>query len=100
MTGAVINIILDPILIYGYLGFPKWGVKGAAYATVIGQIASFLLALLFHLKYNKEISNKMKYGETISKDYRGNLCHWIARHYRTGAHVCDDIWAQYYFWNN
>ena len=67
VTGAVINIILDPILIYGYLGFPKWGVKGAAYATVIGQIASFLLALLFHLKYNKEISNKMKYGKPSAK---------------------------------
>lgn len=61
ISGAVINMILDPILIYGYLGFPKYGVKGAAYATVIGQIASFLLALLFHLKYNKEISNKLKY---------------------------------------
>lgn len=61
VAGAVINIILDPILIYGYFGFPECGVRGAAYATVIGQIASFLLALLFHLKYNKEIKNGIQY---------------------------------------
>lgn len=57
VTGAIINIILDPVLIYGLLGLPAMGVKGAAYATVIGQIASFLIALVFHLKYNKEIKN-------------------------------------------
>lgn len=61
ITGAVINMILDPILIYGWFGLPELGVSGAAYATVIGQIASFLLALLFHLKYNVEIQNKPAY---------------------------------------
>ena len=40
VTGAVINIILDPILIYGWFGLPALGVSGAAYATVIGQVAS------------------------------------------------------------
>ena len=59
--GAVTNIILDPIMIYGYLGFPALGVKGAAYATVTGQIVSLALALIFHLKINKEISNHPKY---------------------------------------
>ena len=61
VAGAITNIILDPILIYGYCGFPEYGVKGAAYATVIGQIVSFLLAFLFHLKCNKEIENGIKY---------------------------------------
>ena len=57
IAGAVTNIILDPILIYGWLGFPVLGVKGAAYATVIGQIVSFVLAFVFHLKKNKNIKN-------------------------------------------
>lgn len=61
IAGAVTNIILDPILIYGLLGLPVMGVKGAAYATVIGQIVSFLLGLTFHLKFNKEISNGLSY---------------------------------------
>lgn len=61
ITGAVINIILDPIMIYGLFGLPQMGVKGAAYATVIGQIASCIVALVFHLKLNKSIKNGIKY---------------------------------------
>lgn len=61
IAGAVVNIILDPVLIYGYFGLPEYGVKGAAYATVIGQIVSFVLAFIFHLKLNKEITNKVSY---------------------------------------
>ena len=61
VTGAVINVILDPILIYGWLGFPAMGVAGAAYATVVGQIASALLGFIFHLTQNKEISNGFRY---------------------------------------
>ncbi|MGN0474888.1 MAG: MATE family efflux transporter [Acutalibacteraceae bacterium] len=61
ITGAVINIILDPIMIYGLLGFPKMGVAGAALATVIGQIASFALALFFHIKYNRSVKKGLKY---------------------------------------
>lgn len=61
VVGALVNIILDPILIYGLLGFPALGVSGAAYATIIGQIASALLGLIFHLEKNKEISNDMQY---------------------------------------
>ncbi len=60
VAGAVINIVLDPILIYGLLGLPEMGVRGAAYATVIGQIASFLLAMGFHFKFNKEVENKLR----------------------------------------
>lgn len=61
IAGAITNIILDPILIYGLIGLPEMGVKGAAYATVIGQCVSFLLALLFHIKVNKDISNRLEY---------------------------------------
>ncbi len=61
ISGAVINIILDPIMIYGLFGFPKLGVSGAALATVIGQVASFLIALIFHLKFNKAVKNGLRY---------------------------------------
>ena len=57
VSGAVANIILDPIMIYGLFGCPKLGVKGAAYATVIGQILSFVLAMIFHLNVDKRIKN-------------------------------------------
>lgn len=53
--GAVINIILDPIFIFGLLGMPKMGVRGAAVATVIGQIAAGILAFLINKKKNDEI---------------------------------------------
>ena len=55
-AGAILNIILDPIFIFGYFGFPAMGVRGAALATVLGQIVAMLLALIFNLKKNHEIS--------------------------------------------
>ncbi len=58
IAGAVVNIILDPIMIYGLLGMPEMGVRGAAYATVIGQIASFAVAIAAHIKVNSEIRIK------------------------------------------
>lgn len=54
-TGAVINIILDPILIFGLLGFPRLEVKGAAIATVTGQIVSAVMALIMNLKKNPDV---------------------------------------------
>ena len=55
LTGAVINIILDPILIFGLFGAPRMEVAGAAIATVAGQIVAALLALLLNLKKNHDI---------------------------------------------
>ncbi len=73
LTGAVINIILDPIMIYGYFGFPKMGVAGAALATVIGQIIAFVLAAVLNHKYNDEIHISIKgfrpSGSIIAKIY-------------------------------
>lgn len=57
VTGAIINMILDPILIYGF----NLGVQGAAYATVIGQILSALLLVVFHMRLNKEFDHGLTY---------------------------------------
>ncbi|MBE6985333.1 MAG: MATE family efflux transporter [Ruminococcaceae bacterium] len=55
-VGAVINIILDPIFIFGWGPIPRMEVAGAAVATVIGQIIAFLMAIYFNLRRNKEVS--------------------------------------------
>ena len=60
MTGAIINIILDPILIFGLFGFPRLDIVGAALATVIGQIIGAIVAITFNHLKNKEITFKMK----------------------------------------
>ena len=61
VVGAVVNIILDPIMIYGIGPVPEMGVEGAAYATVIGQVASAVLLFIFHIKLNKEFEHDAKY---------------------------------------
>lgn len=72
-VGAIINIVFDPILIFGLLGFPRMGVAGAAVATVFGQIAGALLTLYFNLKKNEELDLSLKGfrpdGEIIRKIY-------------------------------
>ena len=59
-TGAIINIILDPILIFGLFGMPKMGVAGAAIATVTGQICSAILAITFNLTKNPDVHISFK----------------------------------------
>ena len=60
IIGAVINIILDPVFIFGLCGMPKMGVTGAAVATVLGQFVGALLAILLNLKYNPEIRIRLR----------------------------------------
>lgn len=72
MVGAIINIILDPILIFGYFGAPKLGVAGAAVATIIGQIVAGILALIMNLKMNHEIQINLK-GFKPSKKIIGQI---------------------------
>ena len=55
LVGALINIVFDPILIFGLLGFPKLGVAGAAIATVFGQFCGAMVSLAIHQKKNREI---------------------------------------------
>ena len=60
LVGALINIILDPILIFGLLGMPKFGVSGAALATVIGQIVAAITAVIINYKKNHEVKLDFK----------------------------------------
>ena len=62
-TGAIINILLDPILIHGWFGLPAMGVAGAAWATVIGQWAAAFLALYFNEKHNPEVQFGRRYAK-------------------------------------
>ena len=59
-TGAIINIILDPILIFGWFGFPRLEVAGAAIATIIGQITVVFMSFYFNIRKNKEINISLK----------------------------------------
>ena len=59
-TGAIINIILDPILIFGLFGLPRLEVAGAALATVIGQVIAVLMSFYFNLTRNKEINISLR----------------------------------------
>lgn len=60
LIGAVINIILDPILIFGKFGMPAMGVKGAAVATVIGQIVAAIIAIIINIRFNPDINIRIK----------------------------------------
>lgn len=74
LSGAIINTILDPIMIFGLLGCPRFGVAGAAYATVIGQCSAALIGLVLNLKKNTEIHYSFRgilspKAETIGRIY-------------------------------
>ena len=77
IIGAVINIILDPILIFGLLGAPRLGVTGAAVATVTGQCIAAVVALILNLKRNPEIHLSLKkirwHGAMVKNIYRIGL---------------------------
>lgn len=83
IAGAAVNIVLDPILIYGLIGLPEMGVNGAALATIIGQLVSAAAGLGFHLKFNKDVKNGMKYlmpsGRIIKQIYAIGLPAIIAQ---------------------
>ena len=71
--GAITNIILDPIMIFGLCGVPALGIRGAAVATVIGQILAMFVSLYFNLTKNPDVSIDMRgfkpHGRTIRVIY-------------------------------
>ena len=77
MAGAVVNIVLDPILIFGYLGAPELGITGAAIATVIGQWVAALIGILLNYVQNKEIHFVWKHFSFPKED--------LAAVYKVGA---------------
>ena len=77
ILGAVTNIVLDPILIFGLLGFPRLEVMGAAVATVVGQCLAAVAALILNLKKNPDIHIRPRpirwHGATVKNIYRIGL---------------------------
>ena len=74
MTGAIINIILDPIMIFGLFGFPRMEVAGAAVATVAGQLVAACVGIVLNIKFNPEIHLNLKHirwhGPTAKEIYK------------------------------
>jgi putative MATE family efflux protein len=74
LVGAVTNIVLDPIMIFGWFGFPALGILGAAYATVIGQVVTLIFSAAFHHARNKDLdtgfANFKPSGAVIGEIYK------------------------------
>ncbi|MCR5655340.1 MAG: MATE family efflux transporter [Lachnospiraceae bacterium] len=71
ITGALINVCMDPVLIFGLFGAPKLGVAGAAYATVFGQSVATILGIVLNVKKNPDIHldfRKFRFEEDVIKD--------------------------------
>lgn len=71
-TGAVINIILDPIFIFGLLGMPRMGVAGAAVATVTGQTIAGVIAMIMNFKKNEDITIRFR-GFRMEREIVGQI---------------------------
>lgn len=92
IVGAVINIILDPIFIFGYFGLPAMGTRGAAIATVAGQIIAMLLGLYFNLTKNTDVQFDFKCIKLESYYFKDLHC-WNSNDYYA-------IYVQrYVFWH-
>ena len=72
-TGAITNIILDPIFIFGWFGLPAMGIAGAAVATVIGQWVGALLGLYFNEKHNPDVQFGRRYAKLDKNIVKGIL---------------------------
>lgn len=70
IIGAVVNILLDPLLIFGLFSFPALGVKGAAFATILGQLTAFVIAAILNQHFNKVVkltTVKFKFDVSLIK---------------------------------
>ena len=73
LVGALINIVLDPVFIFGYFGLPRMEVAGAAVATVLGQCVAAILAVIMNLKYNPDVRVRLNqirfHWDTVKEIY-------------------------------
>ena len=72
-TGAIVNIVLDPLFIHGGLGIPAMGIAGAAIATVVGQWAGAILTWIFNMKLNTEVQIARRYLKLEKRIVKGIL---------------------------